>query len=245
MLNSVYDLIQKPKDPKLDTNNGQQLSSDKLTGSGYDSTISLTPEQVADDTPMTEAAFGNLGSQGISSNYGAMAGQAFGAIASSLPAKNEFANERYSDAAAEKDMAREKAVGNVKDTVSSALGPWGMLFRGIEKGGNAIGKSIGGSTGAMVSSAFSPDEAIMSNNSDPDVKTGDKILGMILPFHASKTSYKAKKRRKEEFMRQKQKYELGLTVAQREEEQRMAEGLEQIEREKNLVMSQMGINSMY
>lgn len=245
MLSSVYDLIQKPKDPSLDTNNGQMLNSGKLTSSGYDSTISLTPEQLADDSPMTEGGFGASSGKGLVGNYGAMAGQAFGALASALPAKNEFSNNGYSDKSVENDIAREKAIGSVKDTVSSALGPWGMIFRGIEKGGNAIGKSIGGSTGAMVSSAFSPDEAIMANNSDPDVKTGDKILGMILPFHASKTSYKAKKARKDKFMIEQQKNELNMTVAQREEEQRMAEGLEQIEREKNLVMSQMGINSMY
>lgn len=86
-----------------------------------------------------------------------------------------------------------------KDAVASYIGPMGLLFRGIEKLGNGVGDAIGGSSGDYVSSAFSPDEAVMRNNADPDVSTGDKILGTILPFHAAKTSRKASDKRQKAY----------------------------------------------
>lgn len=248
MLDSVYDLIEKPKNPNLTIgDNGAQraqLESSKLTSAPLIQKEPAQPKAAVPNIPVSANVTANSGG-GFMSNYGGMIGQGLSAVGNAIPKKNEFNNENYQDKTQVEEDTREQSVGAVKDTVSSVFGPWGMLFRGIEKAGNAVGDGIGGKGGAVVSSIFSPDEAIMANNSDPDVKTGDKILGSILPMYGAISSYKAKKKRKDALMLRQQKEALNMTVADREAEQRMQEGLEQIAAEKKVLQSQLGLTSNY
>lgn len=175
---------------------------------------------------------------------GGMGGNAYsaiGAIAGSIgdglksSAKNEFMNNNYVDEQEVKEESREKTVGSVKDGVASAVGPFGQLFRGIEKMGGGIGDSIGGESGAVVSSIFSPDEAIMANNSDPDVSGTDKVIGTILPMYAAVSSERAKRRRKRKFEKQQFKAEQAVL----EQEYRMEEGKDSLESLSRLRKAQM------
>lgn len=85
----------------------------------------------------------------------------------------------FHDTKLEKDQNDEQQIDKVKDTVSSAFGPIGGLFRGIQKAGKGIGNSIGGESGAAVSGAFSPEEGTMANFKDKDLSVGEKILGTV------------------------------------------------------------------
>ncbi len=139
---------------------------------------------------------------GMMGMIGAGAG-ALGNMSSEQSSVNEdnSLNPIYSDTPNKKWEDNSKKIGGIKDSVASYIGPIGQAFRGIEKAGNALGDSIGGDTGNFVSSAFSPDEAIMRNNQDPDSNFGDKALGMLLPFHASKISKRNEDNRRREFER--------------------------------------------
>ena len=150
--------------------------------------------------------------------------------------KNPYNNSNYVDEQALKDESREQGVGKVKDGVASAVGPFGQLFRGIEKMGNGIGDSIGGEAGAGVSALFSPDEAIMANNSDPDVKGSDKVLGMLVPVYAGVSAERAKNKRKKEW----EKKQFEIEQAKREQEQRMKDGKDSLEKLTALRKAQLG-----
>jgi len=164
---------------------------------------------------------------GFMNSYGGAIAGGISALGSAIPQKeSEFNNAQYRDETQVKQDAREKSVGATKDTVASVVGPWGQMFRAIEKTGNAAGDSIGGEEGAAVSALFSPDEAIMANNSDPDVKTGDKALGMIFPTYAAISSTRAKENRK----RQAEEKQRKADVVRREQEWRMGEGQKSLER---------------
>ena len=76
----------------------------------------------------------------------------------------------------EKDNA---SVDKIKDTVSAALGPWGMLFRGIQKGGQGIGDAIGGEGGAAVADIFSPEESTIAGLKNKDFNFGQKLLSTV------------------------------------------------------------------
>ena len=186
--------------------------------------------------PVGSVQSSNTGSF-VSNNAGAIGG-ILGGIGDTISAsaKNEYANEKYVDEKELKDEAREKSVGQIKDGVASAIGPFGTLFRGIEKVGNGIGDSIGGEGGAIVNSIFSPDEAIMANMSDKDVSTGDKILGTLVPIYAGISANRAKAKRKKEFMLKQFEVE-GI---KREQEQRMKYGKESIEKLTALRKAQLG-----
>lgn len=231
MISSIYDVNRQQQKPV----NAQPQG---LTSLEQPITATELPVYPQADTQ----ASGNSFLSGLSGNYGNIA-MGIGSAMSMLPKKNEFNNSQYQDPVQVKQDARENAVGQTKDTVASAFGPWGQLFRGIEKGGNAIGDSIGGDTGNYISAAFSPDEAIMAANSDPDISTGDKILGTILPFHAAKMSRKAKQARMEKAAHNKRIGEKIMYERQSIADARMQDGLQQIEDLRAIKSSQLNLLS--
>lgn len=133
------------------------------------------------------------GGDGFVSNYGTAIGATLGGIGTSLSA-NKKQGQFYSPEEAKFEQTHQQ-VGAVKDAVAGYLGPWGMLFRGIEKAGQGIGASVGGEAGAGITGAFSPDEAIMKNNQDPDSTTWEKIGGIFNPIGASINTSKNEKDR--------------------------------------------------
>lgn len=70
-------------------------------------------------------------------------------------------------------------IDGVKDSIAQATGPFGQLFRGVQKMGQGIGNTIGGEGGAAVSGIFSPEEATIANFKDDDLNMGQKLLGTI------------------------------------------------------------------
>jgi hypothetical protein len=142
--------------------------------------------------------------------YGQMAGQ-IGSIIGSQGSfgKQAKSNEEvgFYDEKLAKDQQNEEMAGQVKDTVASALGPFGQLFRGIQKAGKGIGDSVGGETGAAISGAFSPEEATMANFGDKDLSFGEKLLGTVPGLGAVQAHRQAKKRQ-DKFMKEKLNAEL-------------------------------------
>lgn len=80
-----------------------------------------------------------------------------------------------------------QTMGKVKDTVSSAFGPWGMMARQAQKTGQqlgvGVGNMIGGDTGkdigAGISDAFSPEESTMAVMKNNDATAWEKIGGTV------------------------------------------------------------------
>jgi len=103
----------------------------------------------------------------------------------------------FNDTKLQKDKKDEEMLGKTKDTISSALGPFGALFRGIQKAGKGLGDSIGGEGGAAVSGAFSPEEATMSNMTNKDMNVGQKLLGTVPGLGAVMAKNAADKRLRE------------------------------------------------
>lgn len=231
-----YESKFQPLGKSKDYKNPLTASNDKDLSGGLDY-MGLSR---ASSAPTTGGGNNALKAAGGGSSGGAMGtiGAALGGIGDGIKAnvKNPYINEGYVDEKAQKDESREQSIGAVKDTVSTAFGPWGMLFRGIEKVGNSAGEAVGGEAGAAVTASFSPDEAIMANNSDPDVKTGDKIMGMLIPQYAGVSAERAKAKRKKEFMIKQFKME-GI---KREQEQRMEDGKDSLEKLTNLRRAQLG-----
>ena len=176
-------------------------------------------------------------SGGMSSSTYGMIGSMVGGIGDGLKAnaKDPYLTNDYKDETALKTEAREKSIGSTKDGVASAIGPFGQLFRGIEKAGQGVGDSIGGEEGAAVSALFSPDEAVMANNSDPDVSTTDKLVGIMLPTYAAISSERAKARRKKKW--EKQMFKAKQAVLK--QEYRMEEGKDSLESLSRLRKAQM------
>jgi len=174
---------------------GLENDPDNKTWNGIDDNSVEGLQKGADTSgSVTGGAMGNVNGGLLTSAMGTI-GSAIGGIGDGLSAMGK--KDPYYDPVEGQWDATEDAVGSTKDAVASAIGPWGALFRGVEKLGNGAGDAIGGAGGNYVKYAFSPDEAIMKNNMDPDVSTGDKLLGTVLPFHAAKTSRKAAQKRQD------------------------------------------------
>ena len=224
---------------QLNANNGggfmnsiKNMFNQKEAGGGSsnrDGNINVDDSRLADSSSSRNGNFVN--------NYGGMIGSAAGGLSTMFKKSDEFNSKQYRDEYAEKDENREKSVGSVKDTVASAVGPFGQMFRGIEKLGNSAGDSVGGAGGAMISSLFSPDETVMSMNSDPDVKTSDKIIGSILPLYGAVVNYNAKAKRKRTSMLDAIQNDPDAT--RREQEQRMKDGEQSLARLTELRKAQL------
>lgn len=242
MFSSIYDNNNTQRDKEEPISASQQeMGLAPLQGAGFSTAEIPTLSSGLQSDYGKKSAGSKNPMSGI--GWGQAIGGAANAIGSAIPRDNEFNNRNYRDKVQVEEEAREQAVGQTKDQVASAFGPIGEMWRGIEKGGNAIGEGIGGDTGNYVSAAFSPDEAIMAANSDPDISTGDKALGMLLPFHAAKMSRKAKEARKREYEQRMRIQENINQKVKREADQRMQDGLDQIADMKVLKQQQLGMLS--
>jgi hypothetical protein len=152
--------------------------------------------------PLTQVVTNDAQEEKGSSNSGAYmtaAGQALGSIGSGLSANKQ---PMFSTKQDDKNNQLEDTVGKTKDGVASAVGPWGTLFRGVEKAGQGIGDSVGGQTGDGIKTFFSPDETVMKMNSDSSISTGDKILGSLFTPYANLVTNRRKEQRQAESSRQ-------------------------------------------
>jgi len=138
------------------------------------------------------------GSSSNSGTYMAAAGQALGSMGSGLSANKK---PMFSTEQDDKNAQLEDSVGKTKDGVAAAIGPWGTLFRGIEKLGQGVGDSVGGQTGDGIKTFFSPDETVMKMNSDSSISTGDKILGSLFTPYANLVTNRRKEQRQAEASR--------------------------------------------
>lgn len=77
------------------------------------------------------------------------------------------------------DPNTNQAIDGTKDTIAKATGPFGQLFRGIQKAGQGIGNTVGGDAGAGIADAFSPEESTIANFKDKDLSAGEKIAGTV------------------------------------------------------------------
>ena len=73
-------------------------------------------------------------------------------------------------------------VDTAKDTVAGVLGPFGMLFRGLQKLGQQGGNAIGGDTGAGIADAFSPEESTLSGFTTNKNRDVAEHIGLTVPF---------------------------------------------------------------
>lgn len=132
---------------------------------------------------------------GMNMNMMGSIGAAMGSIGTLLSSNTK--KDTFYDSNTARNERTSQQVGTVKDSIGTAI-PIAGVFRGIEKAGGGIGKSIGGDTGAGITAAFSPDEAIMGNMQDSDSSTLEKIGGVFNPIGAGiNTSRNAKKRQQE------------------------------------------------
>ena len=138
------------------------------------------------------------GSSSNSGTYMAAAGQALGSMGSGLSANKK---PMFSTEQDDKNAQLEDSVGKTKDGVAAAIGPWGTLFRGVEKLGQGVGDSVGGQTGDGIKTFFSPDETVMKMNSDSSISTGDKILGSLFTPYANLVTNRRKEQRQAEASR--------------------------------------------
>jgi hypothetical protein len=90
-----------------------------------------------------------------------------------------FGNQNQDDSVIAGEANDNQMIDKTKDSVAGALGPFGQLFRGIQKGGQGLGNAIGGDVGAGVSDLFSPEESTMALFKDKDASTIAKIGGTV------------------------------------------------------------------
>lgn len=182
----------------------------------------------------------------LMANYGSYLDAGANAISAIAGSENKFITPEYTDKAAAKDQVGGAALTQVKDTVAASLGPLGMAINSGAKIGDALGQAIGGDAGAVTSSLFAPDKAILSTWNDPDLKTKDKVVGTILPFYGALKSKRAKERRKQAYLEAKELDEDIRREKRIEADQRMEDGLQQLENLKALQKQQLGyISSNY
>lgn len=146
-----------------------------------------------------ESQLENNKSNSNTGTYMAMAGQALGSIGSGLSANKK---PMFSTKQDDKNAQLEDTVGKTKDSVAAAIGPWGQLFRGVEKAGQGVGDSVGGQLGDGIKTFMSPDETVMKMNSDSSISTGDKILGSLFTPYANLVTNRRKEQRQSEASRQ-------------------------------------------
>lgn len=156
---------------------------------------------------MSSNTSGNTGG-GSGMNYGQL-GNMIGGLGTAIApggvyGKQQVENEQagFYDKKLASDQRDAEMVDKTKDTVASAIGPMGQLFRGIQKAGQGVGNAIGGESGAAVSGAFSPEEATISNFKNDDLNVGEKLLGTV-PGVGAVLAHRSAQKRAEKFASEK------------------------------------------
>lgn len=196
-----------PYNMNKNKDNNQSISAGKGMMSGFDSSAGNG------GTGMMSGMIGGNGggASGASGGMGGMSGGVMGAIGHGLGSagkglqasarmKEDKKNEGFVDPKQAEIDADAKMIDDTKDTVSEALGPFGQLFRGIQKAGQGVGDTIGGDSGAAVSGVFSPEEGTIAAFKDKEMSFGDKLLATIPGVGAVKAN-QAKQRRMSKMMR--------------------------------------------
>lgn len=240
MFSSVYNTERPPVKSLLQEMQGVNGVAPLPNPADQISTDTIQPKTVSAVAPSSP-----LNASQLMSKYANYAAAGANAVSALIPKKNEFINDGYTDKAALRDNMRDQAMGSIKDSIAPSFGPLGMAINSASKIGDAIGDGIGGDTGAVVSSVFAPDQAILSTWNDPDLSAKDKIIGTALPFYGALKGRKAKQRRQEEFLKNKRIGERIVSDRRLEADLRMEAGLQQAEDLATVKRAQLGIMSKY
>jgi len=160
----------------------------------------------------------------------------FGTAANSLPPASAY-GEGSVISGKQSDNA---TVDSIKDTVASATGPYGQMFRGIQKAGQGIGNAVGGDTGAVIADIFSPEESTIAVFKDEDASFGQKLLGTVPGVGALVARNLAAKRKQKEDIEKNLKLN-AFEKKKREEDYMMDKGLASMGALKALREKQLGI----
>lgn len=131
-------------------------------------------------------------------------------------------------------------VDGTKDAVAGVLGPFGQLFRGIQKAGQGMGDAIGGESGAAVSDVFSPEESTIANFKDGDLSFGEKLLGTV-PGLGGVIAHRSKKNKLSKKMTDRAKLVDKVESAIREQEYDQEQGVAANRELKRLREMQLGV----
>lgn len=72
-----------------------------------------------------------------------------------------------------------QGIDTAKDTAAAVIGPWGALFRGLQRGGVAAGDAVGGDVGAGISDLFSPEESTFAMLKSKNTNFLEKVGGTV------------------------------------------------------------------
>lgn len=230
--------------------------SQSISGKMGSTPISPIPNNAQLDTNVDFVAptsFTEGEKKGMSSgtmNAIGQAGSAAGGMLNSYAKMRDAKNTPvgYTDENKMKSDAVNSSVDSVKDGVASAFGPIGMMFRGIQQLGEGAGNAIGGDGGGIVSGIFSPEAGTISAWMSDDYDFGEKLLATIPGVGGMMKNQKERKRRKRWELEKATKERndmLHNTFTERERNNRMAEGQQQIDAEIALRQQQLGLINNY
>lgn len=164
-----------------------------------------------------------------------------GSVMQSVGKANQAKNtpEGYNDSRENTAEAINQGVDTAKDTIASFLGPFGMLFRGIQKLGEGIGNAVGGEVGGHVSGVFSPEMGTIYGFTNKDYSFGERLLSTV-PGLGGAMMARDKQKKRMKFESDKYFENFDYLETQREREQRLNFKTREIEKLKALEKAQLG-----
>lgn len=164
-----------------------------------------------------------------------------GSVMQSVGRANQAKNtpEGYYDSRENTADAINQGVDMAKDTVASFLGPFGMLFRGIQKLGEGAGNAIGGEVGGHISGVFSPESGTIYGLTNKDYSFGEKLLSTI-PGLGGAMMARDKQKKRMKYESDKYFENINKLETEREKEQRLMSDRNEINRLKTLRAAQLG-----
>lgn len=166
-----------------------------------------------------------------------VAGSVMQAVGQSNQAKNT--PEGYNDSRENTAGAINQGVDMAKDTVASFLGPFGMLFRGIQKLGEGAGNAIGGEVGGHVAGVFSPEMGTIYGFTNKDYSIGERLLSTV-PGLGGAMMARDKQKKRMKYESDKYFENIEYLETERERKQRLDMQTREIERRKTLNNLQLG-----
>ena len=122
-----------------------------------------------------------------------MSGTAMSAVGQGLGMVGNAFRKPQEESVIGGDAKTNSVIDGTKDAVAGVLGPWGMLFRGIQKAGQGAGDAVGGRFGAGLAAGFSPEEGVAANWKDKEMSLDKKFAGAFNPVLAGAMNYDSKK----------------------------------------------------
>lgn len=170
-LKGINEELKPQEEPQAQPQEGKQFTFGGVMG-GVASGAQYT-------TNVYDANMGG-GSGGMSGGQMGALGGALGSMYKGVGGQGySLTKSNFIDEKSMQDAKNNQAIDKTKDAVATVVGPWGQLFRGIQKAGVGIGNAVGGDTGAGISDLFSPEESTMSLLKDKDANTWEKIGGTV------------------------------------------------------------------